>query len=96
MSLKVLPRASRSAILPPDAEGLLPIRLCAPPVDGAANKALMVLMSEVLGVPQGKLCLKQGEKGRRKLLRVLGDPQHLFNRLEAHLGLQQASIGPRA
>lgn len=87
LHLKVLPRASRSAILPPDAEGLLPVRLQAPPVDGAANTALLALLAEALGCPKGRLKLKQGALGRKKL--VLAEQVGLpgAERLALRLGL---------
>ena len=48
------------------------MRLAAPPVDGAANEALIAFLSEVLGVPRRNLALVAGEKSRDKRVRVDG------------------------
>lgn len=48
------------------------IRLAAPPVDGAANEALIAFLSEALGVPRRQITLVSGEKSRDKRLRIAG------------------------
>jgi uncharacterized protein (TIGR00251 family) len=53
-------------------DGLLKIALVAPPVDGAANKALVEFVAKTLGVPMGRVTLVSGETSRRKTLEVVG------------------------
>jgi uncharacterized protein (TIGR00251 family) len=53
-------------------DGLLKIALTAPPVDGAANKALVEFVAKTLGVPKGRVTLVSGETSRRKTLEVVG------------------------
>lgn len=69
--LQVLPRAGRSSI-----EGLhgdrIRVRVAAPPVDGAANEALLAFLAERLGVRSGALRLVSGASGRRKVVEVTG------------------------
>ena len=48
------------------------IRLAAPPVDGAANDALIAFLSEALGVPRRDITLIAGEKSRDKRVRIEG------------------------
>ncbi len=48
------------------------IRLTAPPVDGAANEALIHLLSDLLGVPPARVRLTSGGTGRRKIVEVDG------------------------
>ena len=65
------PRASRSR-LTGEHDGRLKVQLAAPPVEGEANDALLVLLARVLGVPRRQLELVAGQSGRRKLVRVEG------------------------
>lgn len=69
--IRAVPRAARDA-LDSLTEGALRVRLAAPPVEGAANKALLAFMAGALGVPKRDLELLSGERGRHKLLRVRG------------------------
>jgi uncharacterized protein (TIGR00251 family) len=69
--IRAVPRAARNA-LDGVAEGALRVRLVAPPVEGAANKALVAFLAEVLGVPKRDVSIATGERGRRKLVRVAG------------------------
>jgi uncharacterized protein len=69
--IRAVPRAARNA-LDGVAEGALRVRLVAPPVEGAANKALVAFLAEVLGVPKRDVEIATGERGRRKLVRVAG------------------------
>jgi uncharacterized protein (TIGR00251 family) len=71
LPVRAMPRASRNA-LDGVAEGALRVRLAAPPVEGAANKALIAFLAEVLGVPKRDVEIAMGERGRRKLVRVAG------------------------
>ncbi len=69
--IRALPRASRDA-LDGVTEGSLRVRLAAPLVAGAANKALLAFLADVLDVPKRDLALLSGDHGRRKLLLVRG------------------------
>jgi len=53
------------------------IRLAAPPVEGAANAALIALLSDVLSVPRRDVTVIAGEKSRDKRVRVAGISQEL-------------------
>ena len=53
-------------------EGALRVRVAAPPVDGAANIALVRLLASVLEVPVSAIRLVRGATGRRKVLEVDG------------------------
>ncbi|HEY8212253.1 MAG TPA: DUF167 family protein [Myxococcaceae bacterium] len=73
VELRVLvqPRASRSRVVG-EHGGALKIALAAPPVDGAANEALVELLAELLGVPRRQVSLVSGQSSRRKAVRVSG------------------------
>ena len=51
---------------------MLYVRVAAPPVDGAANKVLIELLSSVLKVPKSRIAFQAGETSREKTLRIAG------------------------
>ena len=65
------PRASRTELA-----GLhgreIRIRLAAPPVDGAANDALIRFVAERLGVARARVAITAGETARSKVVSVSG------------------------
>ncbi|MFZ5469243.1 MAG: DUF167 domain-containing protein [Myxococcota bacterium] len=71
LSVLVQPRASRTKICG-EHGGQLKIQLAAPPVDGAANAALVEFVAERVGVPKRQVQLVAGESSRRKRLRIEG------------------------
>ena len=48
------------------------VRLAAPPVDGAANDALIAFLSEVLDVPRRSIAIVSGQTSRDKRVKVSG------------------------
>lgn len=70
-SVKAVPRASRTA-LAGEAEGMVRIRLAAPPVDGAANEELVKFLSKLFGLPRSAISIISGEASRTKRIRVQG------------------------
>jgi len=52
--------------------GALLIRLAAPPVDGAANEALIAFLSEALALPRRNIRIVSGEKSRDKRVAIAG------------------------
>jgi len=48
------------------------VQLTAPPVDGAANDALVQLVAKALGRPRGDVAIVRGHTGRKKTVRVAG------------------------
>lgn len=71
VAVLVQPRASRSRVVG-EHDGQLKVQLAAPPVEGAANEALQVLLAEVFGVPRRSVRLISGETSRRKRVHVAG------------------------
>ena len=81
LALLIQPRASKSRVVGVH-DGRLKVAVAAPPVDGAANKALLRLLAKRLGVARGALTVEAGATGRRKRLRVRGvSPQEIVARL---------------
>ena len=75
------PGASKSEIVGRHGDALK-IRIAAPAVDNRANAALIVLLSEALGVQKSAVVIRQGASGRRKLVEITGGPE-LAARLKA-------------
>jgi uncharacterized protein len=71
ISVYVAPRASANKIVGLH-NGAIKISLTAPPVDGAANKALLEFLAGALGVPRSSLSLVSGHTSRNKVVRVAG------------------------
>lgn len=71
LSVKLQPRASRNEI----GEALgdeLKIKVTAPPVDAAANQALIELLAKTLGCSRGKVELIRGQTSRHKTVMLHG------------------------
>lgn len=69
--VRVQPKASRNAVsLEPD--GRIRVALTAPPVEGAANKALLAFLSKTLGLPRRRVMLVRGERSRNKTVLLAG------------------------
>ena len=48
------------------------MRVKAPPVDGAANAALIQLLAKTVGVPKSRVTLVSGATARNKIIEVDG------------------------
>lgn len=84
LDLLVQPRAARTEFAGLH-DGRIKLRLTAPPVDDAANAALVQFLAQRLGLPRGAVDVASGRTGRRKTVRIeAGD--ELAPRLSALLG----------
>jgi uncharacterized protein (TIGR00251 family) len=71
LSVKLQPRASSAAIGEPlGAE--LRVRVTAPPVDSAANEALLRLLVETLECARNQVELVRGQTSRHKVVKIYG------------------------
>lgn len=83
--VRVTPRAGRSSVVGVE-QGILHVRLSAPPVEGAANRALLALLAEALALPRAQIVLVAGERSRRKRVAVRGlARRELLARLARHI-----------
>ena len=69
--VRVQPRASRNVVTG-WRDGVLHVKLSAPPVEGAANAACRDFLAEWLGVKRSQVELVSGEKSREKRFRISG------------------------
>jgi uncharacterized protein (TIGR00251 family) len=88
--VRVTPRGSRNQVLGLR-DGAVAIKLQAPPVDGAANAALVAYVAELVGLSRRAIHLVRGETSRSKWISADGLPAaELRQRL---LAAQQAPKG---
>ena len=59
----------------------LVVRLAAPPVEGAANEALVEYFAGLLRLPRRAVRIVSGEHGRRKRIAIAGVTAHAVRRL---------------
>jgi len=53
-------------------DGSLKIRLTAPPVDGAANEALIKFLSDTLDLSKSQVEIVSGQTSREKRIKIIG------------------------
>lgn len=70
-AVRVIPRSSRNQIAGVQGDALR-VKLTAPPVEGAANEALIGFLAERLGVRKSAVSIISGERNRSKTVRVDG------------------------
>jgi uncharacterized protein (TIGR00251 family) len=83
LTVRVVPRADRNAIDGVTDTGALRVRLTAPPVEGAANAALIALFSDILGIPKRDITILHGERGREKILQIAALTEAIRARLRS-------------
>ena len=71
ISLRVYPNAARSEVIG-FTDGVLRVRVAAPPVKGEANKELIAFLSKVLAVGKGTLTIVKGHTSRSKVIAIDG------------------------
>ena len=75
--LHVQPRAKRCEISGMHG-GALKVKVMAPPIDDAANKAVLDFFSGLLGISKSSLRILAGLKSRDKILQVKGVSRNRF------------------
>ena len=70
LKIKVLPRSSKNEIVGEMADGILKIKLKAPPVEGEANNALIEFLAKEWEISKNKINIVSGKTGRRKTISI--------------------------
>ncbi len=87
LTVRLTPRGGRDALggVRRDQAGRAQLlaRVSAPPVEGAANAALVRLVAKALSVPKSAVAITSGETARIKTLEIAGDPAILEQALKA-------------
>ncbi|GCE14121.1 DUF167 domain-containing protein [Tengunoibacter tsumagoiensis] len=80
ITVRVLPRSGRNTL--EWENGNLKARLTAPPVDGAANEALVALLAERLARPRRTIHIVRGATSRLKTVEIEGiDQEELVQKI---------------
>jgi len=71
LSLKVIPKSSRNHIVSVE-QGVVKLKLQAPPFEGVANEAVLWFLSKSLKRPKSSLTLVTGHHSRYKQVKIQG------------------------
>ncbi len=71
LDIRVHPRSSRAAVVGVQGNALK-VKLTSAPVDGAANKQLIEVLSRFFGVKKGAVRILRGETSRNKVVEIEG------------------------
>ena len=71
ISVRVHPGAAKNEVVG-FTDGVLEVRVSAPPVKGKANRELIAFLSEKLGVTKGKVDIIKGHTTRNKVVAISG------------------------
>ena len=86
LSLTISTRSAVNA-LELGGEGTVRVRIAAPPVNGAANAALIRFLAKTLDIPRSRLSISAGHTSRYKRIVVNGiAPADLDQRLQEAIG----------
>ncbi len=69
--MRVYPNAARNEVAG-FADGVLRVKIAAPPLKGKANKELLAFLSQALGVDKGTLTIIKGHTSRNKVIAISG------------------------
>ena len=76
LKIKVIPKSSKNEILMGEAglsgNGLVKVKVTAPPVDGEANKAVIKLLAQELGLKKSQIAIIRGQRSRIKTIELTG------------------------
>lgn len=79
--VQVQPNARRNEVLGFE-DGVLHIRIAAPPVKGQANRELIDFLGRLLGVSKASITIEKGLTSRRKVVTIEGlDRAQILERL---------------
>ncbi len=72
LDIRLQPRSSRAEVVGVDSAGRLRVRVRESPVDGHANRALIVLLADQLGLPKSAVRIVSGLRSRTKVVELSG------------------------
>ena len=80
LRVKVKPNSNKDEIIR-EADGVLKVKIKAPPVEGKANKYLVAYLSEVFKLPKSKITLLKGETNSFKTLEIEADESYVLSKV---------------
>lgn len=70
MRVRVTPRSGKNEISGVREDGVILVRVTAPPEDGRANDAVCKLLAKELGVPKSAVSVTRGQAAREKTVTI--------------------------
>jgi len=87
LALSVIPRSSKNQLIG-IVGGELKIKITAPPVENAANEAVLDLISNELNISKRNLSVERGKTSRHKMIKIKGGiVQQILETLEKNCNL---------
>lgn len=90
LNVRVVARAKRTELAGMANDGAgrptLILRLAAPPIEGAANAALVEYVAKTLKLRQRDVTIELGQQSRNKVLYLSGDCDAIVGRLQTWIG----------
>jgi uncharacterized protein (TIGR00251 family) len=71
LSVRVQPRARRSEVVA-ERDGVVVVRVTAPPAEGRANAEVCRVLAAAAGVPKSRVEVLRGHRSRDKIVRLHG------------------------
>lgn len=81
IKISVIPNSSKSYIVGVF-DGILKLKLNSPPIEGKANKEVIVFLSQLLNVPKSTISILHGDKNKLKTLSIKGDKKLLQDKIK--------------
>jgi uncharacterized protein (TIGR00251 family) len=72
--VKVVPRSAKSEVADELADGVLKVKIAAPPERGKANEELCRVLAEHYGVPKSSVRIVSGHTASLKLVKIESQP----------------------
>jgi len=90
LTLRITPRARKTEFAGVLEDGILRVRVAAPPVEGKANAALLTFLAKVLGVRKNRIEIIAGQRGLDKIVSVVDlSAEEVQSRIQAWLSAQE-------
>jgi uncharacterized protein (TIGR00251 family) len=82
LTIQVHPNAKRNDVLGFE-DGILRLKIAAPPVEGKANKELISFLSKTLGTRKSSITIDRGHTSKVKIVTILElDRDQIYERVE--------------
>jgi len=69
ISVRVKPNSRVEGVVTSD-DGVVTVRVAAPPAEGKANERLISLLAAHFNVPKSRISIKRGASGRKKIVEI--------------------------
>ncbi|WP_211334758.1 DUF167 domain-containing protein [Desulfosoma caldarium] len=93
MTVRVQPNARRTELAGVQ-QGALKIKVCAPPLEGAANRECVRFLADLAGTSKSRVRVLQGNKSRNKVILIRGTTAERLMAVFQTLGFGEGRHSP--